>query len=49
MAEARKLIVERGSTITDNVISKILDFQLDLITRGDTACHTIAEAIGENE
>jgi hypothetical protein len=47
--EARQLISTKRSAITDDIISKILDFQDVLLTKGDDACHTIAEALGEGE
>jgi len=49
VAEARQLITTNRPTSTEDIISKILDFQEALITDGDEACHTIAEALGENE
>lgn len=49
LTEARQLISTKRSTITEEIISKILDFQDVLLTKGDEACHTIAEALGENE
>jgi len=49
LAEARQLISTKRPTITVDIISKILDFQDVLLTKGDEACHTVAEALGENE
>ena len=49
LTEARQLISTKRSTITEDIISKILDFQDVLLTKGDEECHTIAEAFGKNE
>lgn len=49
VAEARQLISEKSPTITEDIISRILAFQEGLLSKGDVASHTIAEALGENE
>ena len=43
--EARKVITENRSDIEEEVIARILDFQADLIEKGDVSCHTIAEVL----
>lgn len=47
--DARRLIIMQRSGIDDDFILKILDFQERLVSRGDEACHTISEVIGESE
>lgn len=47
IAEARELLSKYRGSISDDTFSKILDFQDDLLSKGDVACHTIEEAIGE--
>jgi len=49
LTEARQLISTKRPTITDEIILKILDYQDVLLTKGDEGCHTIAEALRENE
>lgn len=49
LTEARQLISTKRPTITEEIILKILDYQDVLLTKGDEACHTISEALGENE
>ena len=44
MDDARKTIVERRAGIEEDTIVRVLDFQKMLIDKGDTSCHTIAEA-----
>jgi hypothetical protein len=46
--EGRKLIAAKRPTITEGLILKILDFQEELLIRGDEERHTIAEALGED-
>lgn len=46
---ARRAIAERRTRISEDIIIRILDFQLILIEKGDTSCHTIDEALGEDE
>ena len=46
-SEAMELIRRERSKIKEDVIMKILNYQEYLVDLGDTACHTIAEAIGE--
>lgn len=46
--EARKVIAEQRSGISDDVVLRVLDFQAALFERGDVAAHTVAEALGEN-
>ncbi|MFC1560595.1 hypothetical protein ACFL3W_01475 [Pseudomonadota bacterium] len=43
VAEARTVITDKRSSITEGNVSKILDFQDALLSRGDEACHTIEE------
>lgn len=45
--EARNVIAERRSGISDDVVLRVLDFQAVLLERGDVAAHTVAEALGE--
>ena len=42
--QARRVIAERCSTIADDIILRVLDFQIRLIDQDDESCHTIAEA-----
>lgn len=49
VTEAQQLIMRNRAESTEDIIAKILDFQDALLTDGDEACHTIAEALGENE
>lgn len=44
-ADAQKLIAMKRSAIADGTIAKILEFQEELLAKGDEACHTIAEAL----
>lgn len=48
-AEARTIIARRRPGITDSTILRLLAFQDSLIARGDVACHTLDEAMGEDE
>ncbi len=48
LADARQLISTKRPTITEDIISTILDFQYGLLTHGDEACHTIAEVLAES-
>jgi len=48
-AEAQESLVTRQSAITEDFIIRILGFQATLIKNGDDSCHTIAEALGEEE
>jgi uncharacterized protein (DUF2225 family) len=48
-SEARKLITTNRPASAEDIIADILDLQDALLTDGDEACHTIAEAFGENE
>ena len=47
--EARQLIAAKKHIITEDIISKVLDFQYVLLTNGDEACHTINEALRKNK
>ena len=49
LTEARQLISTKRPAITEDIISKILDFQDALLTKGDEACHTVADALGDHE
>lgn len=49
LIEARHLISTKRPASTEDIISKMLDFQYVLLAKGDETCHTIAEALGENE
>ncbi len=49
LTEARQLIATKRPVITEDIISKILDFQEVLLAKGDEACHSIAEALGDHE
>ena len=42
--EARRAIAEHRGTIADEIILRVLDFQMWLIDQDDESCHTIAEA-----
>jgi hypothetical protein len=42
--QARRAIAERRGTIADDIILRVLDFQIWLIDQDDESCHTIAEA-----
>jgi hypothetical protein len=44
---ARRVATSRREGISEDIILRILDFQAALVEKGDVACHTIAEAIGE--
>ncbi len=48
-SEAKELIATKRGAIEEEVIVKVLAFQEVLIGRRDEACHTIAEALGEEE
>lgn len=48
LKEAQHMIQKMRSTIKEDIILKILAFEETLIARGDEACHTVSEAIGEN-
>ena len=45
--QARKAIEARRGGITEEVITRILDFQATLLDNNDVFCHTIAEVIGQ--
>lgn len=47
LAEARQLIATIRPAITVDIVAKVLDFQSVLLAKGDEACHTIAEALGD--
>lgn len=47
--QARKVIASRRDGIAEDIIVRILDFQTALIDKNDVSCHTIAEALGEEE
>jgi hypothetical protein len=47
--EAQELIATKQSEITNNIILQALAFEEKLISIGDEACHTISEAMGEDE
>lgn len=49
LADARQLILTKRPSITNDIFSKILDFQDDLLTSGDETCHSIAEVLRKNE
>jgi hypothetical protein len=49
MDEASRVIAEHRPDISEDIIIRILDFQTILIENGDVSCHTISEALGENE
>jgi hypothetical protein len=42
--QARRVIAERRDTISDDIILRVLNFQMWLIDQDDESCHTIAEA-----
>lgn len=42
------MILTKRQTITENIITKILDFEEYLLQKEDKGRHTIAEALGEN-
>lgn len=48
LSKARELIQTKQPTITGDIILKILAFQEDLIANDDQACHTISEALRQN-
>jgi len=45
--EARQVIAERRSGISEDIVQRVLDFQSVLLDRNDAAGHTVAEALGE--
>lgn len=47
--DARRVIAERRTGISEAIIIRILDFQSDLIEKCGTSCHTISEVLGEHE
>lgn len=47
--QARQVIEKRRGSISDDIIKRILDFETALIDKQDLSCHTIDEALGENE
>jgi hypothetical protein len=47
--EALRVIAEHRTDRTEDIICRILDFQTILIKNGDVSCHTISEALGEND
>jgi hypothetical protein len=49
LEQARKVIVLRRDSATEDIIVRILEFQTDLIDRNDVSCHIIAEALGGKE
>ena len=46
--QARQVILKRLSQISDDIITRILDYQIELLKINDSSCHTIAEALGED-
>ena len=47
--QARELIAARRAAVTEDIIVRVLDFEVALIEKGDVSCHTIAEALGGKE
>ena len=47
--QARQVIEKERGSISDDNFTRILDFQIGLIDRQDLSCHSIEEALGENE
>ena len=45
--QARQMIATRRGGVTEDIIARILDFQTALLDKNDVSCHTIAEALGE--
>jgi len=46
-ADAKRLISANRQTITEDIILQVLSFQETLVDAGDEACHTISEALEE--
>ena len=49
LEQARITIAARRSSITADIIARILDFQTGLLDRNDISCHTMVEALKELE
>ena len=47
--DARRAITERRTTIGQEIIVRILEFQALLTEKGDASSHTISDALGEDE
>jgi Uncharacterized protein conserved in bacteria (DUF2225) len=47
--DAQKAIEERRTGITEDIIVRILNFQEVLVGKSDLSCHSISEALGEDE
>lgn len=47
IAQAKQVLTTRRTPDIEGIIASILDFQAVLLDRGDTACHTVDEAMGE--
>ena len=47
--QARQVIAARRGGITEDAIARILDFQTALLDKNDVSCHTIDEALREED
>lgn len=48
-AEAQKVLATRRNSIKEDIILRILDFQMTLIEKDDDTCHTIDDTLGEDK
>ena len=46
--QARQVISKKISQISNDTIARILDYQIQLLDKNDSSCHTIAEALGDD-
>ncbi|MCK4375664.1 MAG: hypothetical protein KAX19_10055 [Candidatus Brocadiae bacterium] len=49
MERAERVIESHRDVISEETIHRIFEYQSLLIREGDTSCHTVAEALGEEE
>ena len=49
LEQARQVIATRRAKITEDIRARVIAFQIGLIDRNDSSCHTIGEALGESE
>jgi len=47
--EAAEVIEKNRESFSDDVFRQVADFQKGLVQAGDLGCHTIAEALGEDD
>ncbi len=49
LEKARKVVATRRDSNVEEIIARVLDYEIALLDKGDESCHTIGEALGESE